>query len=217
MIDDEAIAARLTARHFEAADTVFMDGSTPWEVDEAMVGFGFAMGPYETQDHRGLDAVETLMRMHGPRDEGRRVIPLRARMLELGKLGRKTGAGWYRYPGGGGKVEDPIVADLALEECHMEGRTRTDYPPQAIVERLRLALIGEALALLDSEPGVTPATIDRISVRSLGFPAARGGVLRDAATFDPSELAARFEALAAEDGVAWRVPRHLVDGDAISS
>jgi 3-hydroxyacyl-CoA dehydrogenase len=51
-------------------------------------------------------------------------------MIELGKLGRKTSAGWYRYPGGGGKVEDPIVADLAIEEAHF-----AEYPARITLGR----------------------------------------------------------------------------------
>jgi len=38
---DGFIGNRILARYREAADTVFMDGSTPWEVDEAMVEFGY--------------------------------------------------------------------------------------------------------------------------------------------------------------------------------
>jgi len=74
-----------------------------------MVDFGYAMGPYEAQDLSGLDIAHANRQRQAPtRDPNRRYIPIADRMIELGKLGRKTGAGWYRYPGGGGKVEDPI-------------------------------------------------------------------------------------------------------------
>jgi 3-hydroxyacyl-CoA dehydrogenase len=93
-----------------------------------MVEFGYAMGPYEAQDLSGLDIAYANRQRQAPtRDPNRRYIPIADRMIELGKLGRKTSAGWYRYPGGGGKVEDPIVADLAIEEAHFAGITRTDY------------------------------------------------------------------------------------------
>jgi len=98
---DGFIGNRILARYREAADTVFMDGSTPWEVDEAMVAFGYAMGPYEAQDLSGLDiAHANRRRQDATRDPNRRYIPIADRMVELGKLGKKTGAGWYRYPGG---------------------------------------------------------------------------------------------------------------------
>ena len=128
-----AIGRRLLARYSEAAETVLMDGSTPWEVDEAMVEFGFATGPFEAQDNTGLDLAHAeRRRQDATRDPNRRYIPVADRMVELGKLGRKTGAGWYRYPGGGGKVDDPIVADLALEEARY-----------AKVERWRLPARGD--------------------------------------------------------------------------
>ena len=121
---DGFIGNRILARYREAADTVFMDGSTPWEVDEAMVKFGYAMGPYEAQDLSGLDiAHANRRRQAATRDPNRRYIPIADRLIELGKLGKKSGAGRYRYPGGGGKVEDPIVADLAIEESHFAGST----------------------------------------------------------------------------------------------
>jgi 3-hydroxyacyl-CoA dehydrogenase len=43
---DGFIGNRILARYREAADTVLMDGSNPWEIDEAMEDFGYAMGPY---------------------------------------------------------------------------------------------------------------------------------------------------------------------------
>ncbi|WP_323784896.1 3-hydroxyacyl-CoA dehydrogenase family protein [Thalassovita sp.] len=200
-----AITNRLLARYHEAADTVFMDGSTPWEVDEAMVEFGFTMGPYEAQDLTGLDIADAnRRRQHASRDPNRRHIPIVGRMLELGKLGRKAGAGWYRYPGGGGKVDDPIVADLALEESHFERRTRTDYSADQIRDRLLLALINEACDILH-DGTATARDIDLVSVQQLGFPAARGGLLRYADGLGAAHIVARLQALTAEDPVAWKI------------
>ena len=201
----ERIAARIGARYHEAADTVFMDGSSPWEVDEAMEAFGFAIGPFASQDVTGLDeALAERRRWLAAQAAGRRVIPLLDRMVELGKLGRKTGAGWYRYPGGGGRVDDPVVADLALEECHFEGRTRTDYGEDEIRERLLLAMIDEAALAHRDEPDAAPAAVDRACVERLGFPAARGGPLRLADTLGLRHVADRLAALSGENCAVWR-------------
>lgn len=59
-----------------------------------MVEFGYPMGPYESQDLSGLDiAHANRRRQDATRDLNRRYIPIADRMIELGKLGRKTGAG----------------------------------------------------------------------------------------------------------------------------
>ena len=50
---DGFIGNRILASYRDAADAVLLEGSTPWEIDKAMVDFGYAMGPYETQDLSG--------------------------------------------------------------------------------------------------------------------------------------------------------------------
>ena len=201
---DGFIGNRILARYREAADTVFMDGSTPWEVDEAMVEFGYAMGPYEAQDLSGLDiAHANRRRQDATRDPQRRYIPIADRMVELGKLGRKTGAGWYRYPGGGGKVDDPIVADLALEEAHLAGITRCDYSPDEIRRRLLLAMINEAAAIMEAGIAQSAADIDLVTVFGYGFPRWRGGLMHFADRLGATDILGGLEALAREDPVVW--------------
>ena len=203
---DGFIGNRILARYREAADTVFMDGSTPWEVDDAMVEFGYAMGPYEAQDLSGLDIAYANRQRQAPtRDPNRRYIPIADRMIELGKLGRKTSAGWYRYPGGGGKVEDPIVADLAIEEAHFSGITRTDYSGQEIRQRLVLAMINEASDILDAGIAQSAGDIDLVTVFGYGFPRWRGGLMRYADSLGVETIVAQLEILAQEDPVAWKV------------
>ena len=203
---DGFIGNRILARYREAADTVFMDGSTPWEVDDAMVEFGYAMGPYEAQDLSGLDIAYANRQRQAPtRDPNRRYIPIADRMIELGKLGRKTSAGWYRYPGGGGKVEDPIVADLAIEEAHFAGITRTDYSSQEMRQRLVLAMINEAADILDAGIAQSAGDIDLVTVFGYGFPRWRGGLMHYADSLGVETIVAQLEILAQEDPVAWKV------------
>lgn len=201
---DGFIGNRILARYREAADTVFMDASTPWDVDEAMVEFGYAMGPYEAQDLSGLDiAHANRRRQDATRDPDRRYIPIADRMVELGKLGRKTGAGWYRYPGGGGKVEDPIVADLALEEMHFAGRTRVDITSAEISERLLLAMINEAADILHEGIAQSARDIDLVTVFGYGFPRWRGGLMHYADTLGAAHIVERLTVLSEEDPLVW--------------
>ncbi len=209
------IGPRLWARYLEAADTIFMDGATPWDVDDAMTSFGFALGPYESEDLSGLDHGAMLRRHFKQQNDGRRHIPLMDRMLELGKLGRKTGAGWYRYPGGGGKVEDPIVADLAIEESYFAGRTRCDYTQQEIITRMTLALINEATAIYTdaSYPlsNLDPDHLDVIMVLGLGFPRDHHGLIAYADKVGAASLVAQLQPLALEDPVVWQVSPLLAE------
>ena len=203
---DELVGNRILERYQEAADTVMMDGSTPWEIDEAMVEFGFAMGPYSSQDLSGLDiAHASRRRQDATRDPARRYILIADRMIELGKLGRKTGAGWYRYPGGGGRVDDPIVADLALEEAHFAGIKRVDYSADEIRQRLLLAMINEAADILQEGIAKDTRDIDLVTVSGYGFPRWRGGLMHYADTLGAKTIVAQLQQLCGEDPVAWKV------------
>ncbi|MBF9035710.1 enoyl-CoA hydratase [Rhodobacterales bacterium HKCCE2091] len=208
---DGFIGNRILARYREAADTVMMDGSTPWEIDEAMVEFGYAMGPYEAQDLSGLDiAHANRRRQDATRDPNRRYIPIADRMVELGKLGKKTGAGWYRYPGGNGKVDDPIVADLAIEEAHFAGIERRDFTADEIRERLLLAMINEAADILHEGIAANARDIDLVTVFGYGFPRWRGGLMHYADTIGAARIVEKLTALTAEDPLVWRPSPVLV-------
>lgn len=209
---DGFIGNRILARYREAADTVFLDGSSPAEIDEAMEEFGYAMGPYEAQDLSGLDIAHAARRRQdATRDPDRRYIPIADRMVELGKLGRKTGAGWYRYPGGNGKVEDPIVADLGIEEAHFAGITRRDFTAGEIRHRLLTAMINEAADILWEGIAQSAADIDLVTVHGYGFPRFRGGLMHYADTLGPVRILADLRKLAEEDPVAWAPSPMIAD------
>jgi 3-hydroxybutyryl-CoA dehydrogenase len=87
--------------------------ATPAQVDRiCRSAAGFRMGPFELMDLVGIDVGYAISRSfyeqtHEPRW---RPSPLAARMAASGRLGRKTGMGWYAYPGG--RPTDPPAPQL---------------------------------------------------------------------------------------------------------
>lgn len=191
-----SLVAFLRARLMQAADRVFLLGSTPWEVDEAWRSLGASEGPFEAEDRRGLDMSLPHRGPTGTPVQMRN--PLAARMAELGKLGRATGAGWYRYPGDA-QVDDPIVADLALEEAHFLRITRSDFRAEEIVERLMLALVNAVADALGQGIATGAAELELAAVEGLGLPRSLGGLLYHADRTGLAEIVARLDALSHED------------------
>ena len=203
---DGFIGNRILARYREAADGLLLDATNPWELDAAMVEFGYAMGPYETQDLSGLDiGYANRRRQDATRDPNRRYVKIGDRMVEEGRLGRKAGVGWYRYPGGGGKVIDPLVEDLVREEAHFAGVTRRDISDDAIREHLLLAMINEAADILHEGIATCARDIDLVTVFGYGFPRWRGGLMHYADSIGAATILEKVEALSQIDPVAWAV------------
>ncbi len=208
---DGFIGNRILSRYREQADILLLEACTPWEVDEAMVGFGYAMGPYETQDLSGLDiAHANRRRQDATRDPNRRYVTIQDRMYELGKLGRKTGAGWYRYPGGAGKVEDPIVADLVIEEARFAGVERVEMTEDEIREQLLLSMINEACDILHEGIAASAKDIDLVTMFGYGFPRWRGGLMHYADTLGAASILSKLEVLNEKDPVMWKPSAALV-------
>ncbi|QBF33861.1 3-hydroxyacyl-CoA dehydrogenase family protein [Thalassococcus sp. S3] len=197
-----SIGLRLLDRFQEAADTLLMDGAILWEIDEAMVAFGFDLGLYEAQDLAGLDTAYA-RRKATPRDPARRYIPIADRAVQEGRLGQKIGWGWYRYPGGGGAVIDPLIEDLVREEAWFAKAPQREFEADEIQRRLTLALINEASAILGDTPGMDAPMMDRISVTGLGFPKVKGGVLSYADTLGVAKVLPALQELSEEDPIAW--------------
>ncbi|MCI4666188.1 MAG: 3-hydroxyacyl-CoA dehydrogenase NAD-binding domain-containing protein [Neomegalonema sp.] len=209
---DGFIGNRILARYREAADTLLIDGATPWDIDEAMVAFGYAMGPYEAQDLSGLNiAFANRRRQDATRDPNRRYVPISDRMVNEGRLGRKTGVGWYRYPGGGGKVLDPLIDDLVREEARFAKVERQEFSADELRRRLLHAMINEAADILAEGIAQKASDIDLVMVHGYGFPRWRGGLMRYADSLGAANVLATLKELATEDPLVWRASPVLED------
>lgn len=156
-----AVAGPLRARIEDVVETLVFVGAPPWEVDEALEALGARLGPCAAQDRRGLDATVA-------RRGGKHPVPVVARMVTEGRLGRKGGVGWYRYPGNIGRVIDPLVEDLAREEAHFARLAPRVLTPETITRAILLSLADEAAGMLAR--GLDPLLLDRIAGIALDLP-----------------------------------------------
>lgn len=162
--------AMLWAAWMDAADGLILEGAAPWEVDEALTEAGFSIGPFELEDLAGLDLRHASRLARGGAFRG-----LAEHAAAEGRLGKKSGVGWYRYPGGGGAVIDPLVEDLVRHEAHFGGIEARSHSAQELRDRMIAALREAARAVRDRGLVEDPCDTDRLAVAALGYPLARLG------------------------------------------
>jgi 3-hydroxyacyl-CoA dehydrogenase/enoyl-CoA hydratase/3-hydroxybutyryl-CoA epimerase/3-hydroxyacyl-CoA dehydrogenase/enoyl-CoA hydratase/3-hydroxybutyryl-CoA epimerase/enoyl-CoA isomerase len=115
-------------------------------------------------------------------------------LVAAGRLGKKSGAGFYSYAKGSKGADDPALA--ALLERLRTGRR--EVGPEEITDRLFLPMVVEASRVLTEKIVREPADVDMGLILGIGFPAFRGGLLRwaDSLGLDKVlEKLRRYEAL----------------------
>lgn len=198
------IGNRIYAAYRRRAELLVLDGASPEQVDAAVTDFGFAMGPFAVADMSGLDIAWAMRkRQAATRDPDARYVTIPDRLCEAGRLGRKTGAGWYEYDGGKAQP-DPEVAAIISEEREKAGVTQQVFTAETIQRQLMAAIINEAALLLDEGVAQRPSDIDVALTNGYGFPRWRGGPLHWAAQQDATMLEADLADLAREMGHGHR-------------
>jgi len=207
---DGFIGNRILAHYSKTASYLVLDGATPQQVDTALEGFGFAMGPHKVGDLAGLDiGWMTRKRKAATRDPNERYAGAVAdRICEEGWFGRKTGKGYYIYDG------KDITPNPAVDTFIAEERARAHITPRAftdaeIVDRYMTAMIVEATRVVEDGTAKRPLDVDMVFLFGYGFPRHRGGPLHYADTIGAATLIDRIKTYAAEDATYWQVPALL--------
>jgi 3-hydroxyacyl-CoA dehydrogenase len=170
------VGNRMMFPYMYEAQFLVEDGATPEQVDRTLTDWGMAMGIFAVDDMAGLDvAWRVRQELRQFQDAGMRKPLVADQLYELGRLGQKSGKGWYRYTEDRKPIPDPEVLELIERTTAAAGIRRRAFAEPEILERTIYALINEGARVLDEGFALRAADIDVIYMNGYGFPAYRGG------------------------------------------
>ena len=136
------------------------------QIDGALTKFGLAMGPFTMYDMAGMDigyAIRQRRYVEKPHITYSRIAD---RVVERGRLGQKTGKGWYRYELPNRKpIPDPeverIIADYR-KEIGVKPRPISDQEIVAMLQEKGINIARRTVAKYRSELGILPSNLRKV-------------------------------------------------------
>jgi 3-hydroxyacyl-CoA dehydrogenase len=161
------------------------EGVSPARIDDVIKKkFGFAMGPFAVADLSGLDVYNFISQSEHGTPLGR--IPIIAKLVEQGRLGQKSGAGFFKYDKAIGKgreaIPDPDVEQLIAQLAKDAGIPQNPHvSDEEIIARCTRALADSGAELVRTGVALRPGDVDIVWIYGYGFPPHHGGPMHYAA------------------------------------
>ena len=191
------------------AAELFESGVDPKRIDSALVAWGMPMGPLRLIDEIGVDITidigNTLEKAYGQRDH----VPIVLLWLrDQQMLGRKTGAGLYKYEGKSQKPNDSLVKWRRGLHGEPEGVEGPNIPPdkyrdprlrfndERLAHRLIFLMVNEAARGVEEGVVASPEDADYGMLLGTGYAPFRGGPLRFAEHVGLKRIVEELERLA---------------------
>ncbi len=171
------IGNRMLAGYTRQAGEIILQGATPYQVDNVILGFGMPMGPFQMNDLVGLDLGWRARKLGGVKPED---VPITARvadkLCELERFGQKTNRGFYIYPEGSRAGQaDPEVVEIVEHTSAELGIERRPIDDEEVLKRCLYPLINEGARILQDGIALRPCDIDIVYINGYGFPEVSGG------------------------------------------
>ena len=199
------VGNRMMLPYMREAQFLVEEGATPEQVDRALTNFGMAMGIFSVDDMGGID-VQWRVREErkGSEKPGMRSPLVLEKLYHMGRLGQKTGAGWYRYDENRKQSPDPEVHALIEKTAREGGIERRPISDDEIIERCLYIMINEGAKILEEGYALRAADIDVIYITGYGFPAYRGGPMWYADTVGLVKIRDRIREFHQKQGEFWK-------------
>ena len=222
---DGFIGNRMIEQYSRQALFMIDEGAGPAEIDAAIEGFGFAMGPFRMSDLAGNDIGWHIRKRRAEEHPEIVYSKVADRLCDLGRFGQKSGAGWYDYrPGDRTAYPSKVVAELIAAHRATLAIKPRKLEAEEIIDRLVLALVNEGARILDEGIAVRASDIDVVYLMGYGFPVWRGGPMCYADDLGVYAIAQRMRQLARNqygDPGFWTpaplIARLAADGGAFNS
>ena len=202
---DGFVGNRMFHKYTREASFLLEEGALPQQVDKVMTDFGFAMGPFAVSDLAGLDIGYRIRKAQAAtRDPDERYAAIADRIVEMDRLGQKSGAGFYHYEEGRRTpIPDPEIEELIVAHAAELGIERREISDDEILERLLYQLVNEGAQILDEGIAQRSSDIDVIYVYGYGFPAHAGGPMFHAGLIGLDKVLADVKRYRERHGDTW--------------
>jgi 3-hydroxyacyl-CoA dehydrogenase len=206
------VGNRMLYAYGREKELMLLEGVLPERIDRALEDFGMAMGPNAVGDLAGLDIGYQVRREWRGRPDDPRFYRASDLLVEHGRLGQKSGLGFYRYEANARRgTPDPAVAALIRAEAARLGVAERAVGEAEIVERCMLALVNEGARILDEGIAARSADIDVIWCNGYGYPRYRGGPMFYADTLGLARVVERIGHYAVTLGDRYWRPAALLE------
>lgn len=207
------IGNRMLGGYIREANLLVLEGAKPEQVDMALFNFGMPMGVIAMGDLAGIDIGYRLRQQLDESEYDVRATYVADRLVEMERLGQKTGAGFYDYePGNRTPIPSPITTDLIAEAAEKFGFEQREISDEEIIERCFFSMCNTGLNILNEGMAYRASDIDIVYINGYGFPAWRGGPMywaENAIGLD--KMLARIREFAEVHGDRWWQPSPLLE------
>jgi 3-hydroxyacyl-CoA dehydrogenase len=208
---DGFIVNRMLSKRSREGFFLIEEGASPEVIDKVLLSYGFPMGPFALGDLAGLDVQAAARRARRATASERE---LRAdfveRMVAAGRLGQKTGSGWYVYDDKRKASHNAETDTLIAAHAERHGLALRDIGEDEIRERLLYAMVNEGAKILDEGIAPRPHEIDVAMINGLGWPAYTGGPMFWADQIGLDKVLASIKRFRADQGDAYWTPSPLL-------
>jgi 3-hydroxyacyl-CoA dehydrogenase len=202
---DGFVGNRMLAAYGGEVQAMLLEGAMPQEIDGALEAWGMAMGPLAVSDLAGLDVGYRIRKERKLTGEAAQHARIADRIVEMGRLGQKTGAGFYKYDASRKRQVDPEIEALIRAEAQALQVTQRHIPAEEIVDRCLLRLANEGAKILEEGIALRASDIDTMYLNGYGFPAWRGGPMWQADHMGLRKVAERIKAYEGKYGQRWKI------------
>jgi 3-hydroxyacyl-CoA dehydrogenase len=198
------VGNRMFLQYIREAQFLVEEGAAPEAVDKIMMDWGMAMGPLAVGDLGGLDIAYHIRKQYRHLEKpGARQPFIEDRLVEMGRLGQKSGSGWYKYDAERRAIPDPEVAVLVNKWREESTIPQRQIPVQEIIEREIYSLVNEGALILEEGYALRAGDIDTIYVNGYGFPGFRGGPMWYADSVGLKKVYGDIRDLHRKHGMLW--------------
>jgi 3-hydroxyacyl-CoA dehydrogenase len=203
---DGFVGNRMLHAYTSEVYAMLLEGAMPREIDGAMEAWGMAMGPLAVGDLAGLDVSYRIRQERKLTGEAAQHARIPNKIVEMGRHGQKTGAGFYKYDADRKRQVDPEIEALIRAEAEALQIKQRTIPPEEIVERCLLRLANEGAKILDEGIALRASDCDTMYLNGYGFPGWRGGPMWQVDNVIGMKAAAeKIKAYEAKYGARWKI------------